>query len=109
MPTDRGMRPVAQMRAHPSARINGGCYLVACRFGVADGNQHAAGHGPANKVGRAVVLRRNGRELDEPGGRVLQPLKLVPVGLPHMLLGMRSAWPVVGTDERPFQVDARNS
>src|SRR4029079_6375285 len=97
------------MRAHSSAGIDGRLDLVARGLSVADGDKNAAaGHAP-NEISRAVIFRRNGRQLDSAVGSLLQPLKLIPIRRPDMLLGVRAARPIVGTDERAFEMNAGNA
>src|SRR5947207_7894043 len=109
MPADCRMRAVAQMRAHLSTCINCGFDLVAGRLGMADGDEYTAGGGATDEFRGPVVFRRDGCQLNSALGSFLQPPEFIPIGRPDVLPGMSASRAIVGTNERPFQMNAGNS
>src|SRR5690348_8482529 len=109
MAADERMSAVAQVRTHPSARIDGGFDLIAGCFRMANRNQDSAVGNFSNEVRGVFVFGRHGEQLDAALGCVLQTLKLVPIGLADMLFRMRAARSVVGANEWPLQMNTGDS
>ena len=90
VPVEGGMGAVAQVCAQPGAGIYRGLHLLGSHVRVTEGDDDTRRHELRDEGGRAVPLRRERHQADQPFRRFLELLELVPVGWAHVLHRVRA-------------------